>query len=823
MSELSLVATLTDNASKTASKIAGSVRGIGESAGRSARGGVAKLGGAIRTGLVTGAAIGVTALAGLGIAAGGVAHDGLIAQKNLQTELGLTAEEAKNTANIATEVWGNNFAGSIEEAASVVAVARKELGDLSDNELTRATENALRLSDTFDLDIAESLDAVNSMMSNMGITSDQAFDLITTGMQGGLGASGDFLDSVREYSNIFGSAGFSATQMFSIMETGLQGGVLGSDKIADSIKEMTIRLTEGGEGVSLAFEAIGQDFDQIQESVASGESNWGDYFESIVSGLSSIDDPVKRQAAQVAIFGTMAEDLGVNFTDSLSSMTTNLRDVQGATQALDERYNNLGDVIEGFKRRGLLAIKPLGDILLNLALSILPYVEEALAIVERALEPILWAVGGLFESMREGESITQALTQTFTDLGAVFGLNEQQINRIVTAVSNFVSSAQAALAPVIEFINNNVQLSDVLTALSIILLSVVLPAIGSVVVAMAPLILAGAALVAGITFLRQAYDENWGGIREKTDQVITFVLEKFEVFRGWVVSVLVPKLEELRVKWVDEVWPQIREALAIAWAFIQEKWGILRDWIVGTLLPKLEELRVKWVDEVWPQIREALAIAWAFIQEKWGILRDWIVGTLLPKLEELRVKWVDEVWPQIREALAIAWEFINDVWGQINTFLQSTLPDALDKAKRKWNEVMEGLRSKINSVSGPITGFFDAVRGFANWLGSHVFSFNISLPDLPDWAIPGSPLPIHTAWVNFDKTLNQIVRKPRTLSLPQIPIVGDQASSSPDIIRQAIDRSITHNFYIQQITINNQFAENREEDFSLRMSLTGVF
>src|SRR5690606_1684169 len=112
------------------------------------------------------------------------------------------------------------------------------------------------------------------------------------------------LDTIGEYSGLFSEAGFTAAEMFSIMETGAQGGVLGTDKIADSIKEMGIILNEGGDEVAAAFDTIGLSFGDIQQSVADGEATWADYFDDIVGGLQGIDDPLLRNQAQVAIFGT---------------------------------------------------------------------------------------------------------------------------------------------------------------------------------------------------------------------------------------------------------------------------------------------------------------------------------------------------------------------------------------------------------------------------------------------------------------------------------------------------------------------------------------
>ena len=48
------------------------------------------------------------------------------------------------------------------------------------------------------------------------------------------------------------------------------------------------------------------------------------------------------------------------------------------------------------------------------------------------------------------------------------------------------------------------------------------------------------------------------------------------------------------------------------------------------------------------------------------------------------------------------------------------------------------------------------MQGFWDWIKGKVFDFQINLPDLPAWALPGSPLPIHTAWKAFGAEMDRI-------------------------------------------------------------------
>jgi phage-related minor tail protein len=159
---------------------------------------------------------------------------------------------------------------------------------------------------------------------------------------------------------------------FSLMETGLQGGVLGTDKISDAIKEMNVRLNEGGDEVKEAFGAIGLDFDRIAGFVRSGDEAWADYFDNIVVGINSIENPIARSQAQIAIFGTMAEDLGVSFTEGLSTSVTTLEDLAGAADSVATTGASIGEQWDIAMRQLLVGLQPVAE-------TFLPMLSEGIA------------------------------------------------------------------------------------------------------------------------------------------------------------------------------------------------------------------------------------------------------------------------------------------------------------------------------------------------------------------------------------------------------------------------------------------------------------
>lgn len=344
------------------------------------------LGGALAGGaLAAGAAI-----VGIGTAAFNVAQDTDTAAKDMAASLGIPIEEAEKFAAVAQRVYGNNFADSVGDASEAVQELARTMDLAADDaNLQGLAEDAFRLRDAFGIDVTESIDAAKTLMDQFGLTGQQAFDLIAKGNQEGLNRSGDFLDTIGEYSNLFSAAGFDAGQFYSILETGSQGGVLGTDKIADAMKEMGIILNEGGDDAKAAFDAIGLNYDRIAGYVRAGDEAWADYFPGIIAGLNSIENPIARSQAQVALFGTMAEDLGVSFTEGLSSATTSLDAFAGSADLIDQKYQTLGQVWEGAMRQISVGLAPLGEALLPIAQDLMPLLVSGISNVVNALVPFI--------------------------------------------------------------------------------------------------------------------------------------------------------------------------------------------------------------------------------------------------------------------------------------------------------------------------------------------------------------------------------------------------------------------------------------------------
>lgn len=683
-------------------------------------------------------AAGVGAVAAIGAGALSAAVDTRNASFDMQAQFGMTAEEAERTAQLARDAWANNWGASVGDVSGVMGSVIQQLGDfgvVSDEAITGATTDALALRDVFGVETPASIDAARALMERFGVDSETAFNIITTGMQSGLSANGDFMESITEYAPVFEAAGFNAAQMYSIMESGAASGVLGTDKISDAIKEMNIKLTEGGDATRDAFSSMGMDFNEIAGFVASGDETWADYFDDIVAGINGIEDPIERQKAQVAIFGTMAEDLGVNFTEGLTSAGAAIGDFEGATDSLNAKYQDFGSLWEGVKRQVIDALSPVADFVLGL-------VNDHLPRIQGAIQPFIDALGGFFRNLQEGMSPLDAFIEAIWDIAPpellatlvdfrdniLPGLTEK-FTLIKDRVIEFVS-------PIANAILNFVSFKDVLIGLGIAILSFVLPIvaglIGSLITFLAPIL----AVIGVVALLRTAWENNWGGIRDKVAEVWGAIQPVLQMVWDWL-SVNIPAgLEALRAFWVDNVWPAIQGAIEFVWPIIQAIFNTLVHIIQTVVIPMIQELYTWWVDTAWPAISEALQTAWEdVIKPALYELRDFVIDTLLPAIQELATKWTEEIWPAIKTAISEAWEnVIKPAFEAISTFAKETVPNAIGKMRDKFNEITGNIRGAIQPMKDLWDQFVGAVVSFWEWLTGKDFSIEISVPTVPTYS-----------------------------------------------------------------------------------------
>lgn len=370
----------------------------------------------------------LAALGGLGIKA---ADDMQKAFGKIQAQTGATKEETKALMGTARELWRNAYGQDVNEAADAVATVNKNMQGLgqSTEDIKELTEAAFVLRDAFGYDIQESTRAARALMQNFGVDGAKAMDLIAVGAQKGGDYSQELIDTVNEYSTYFGAMGMSAESMFNILIQGAQSGAWNLDKVGDAVKEFNIRAKDGSETTAEGFEAIGLNAEEMGQKIAEGGEAGEQAFMATVAALAAIEDPVKQNAAGVALFGTQWEDLESKVITGLNPAKDMLGEVEGATEnAGAALYDNFGTRLTGMLRTLQDALVPLGNTLITV-------IEPAINKVAQIAEKLSNWFGSLSETNQKWIVILGIAAAAIGPLLVVIGFLITSIGTIVTAIT----------------------------------------------------------------------------------------------------------------------------------------------------------------------------------------------------------------------------------------------------------------------------------------------------------------------------------------------------------------------------------------------------
>ena len=393
---------------------------------------------------------------------------------------GLVGSELEEMSDVLKDVYGNNFGESMEDAAAGITAVYQATG-LTEDALAETTKAAFALSDTFGYDIAESARAAKAMMTNFGISGEEAMGLIAAGAQNGLDYSGELIDSINEYSVQFAKLGFSADDMFNIFQQGADSGAWNLDKVGDAIKEFSIRSIDGSKTTTEAFTALGLDADEMMATFAAGGDGASIAFQGVLAALMDMDDQVQRDALGVSLFGTQWEDLG---TDAMAALADISSEAYNAEDALDKinsvKYDNLTDAFEGIKRQAEVSLLPIASTIANAFTHIAPVIgslfEQLGPIIEQVTEESMPFISEFLGGM--GEALQEVLPMVLELGKKLLPIISSFIKQLLPPLLNLI---RQILPPVIQIV------TALLPALSQILLSI-LPMLTQLLSAILPVI-----------------------------------------------------------------------------------------------------------------------------------------------------------------------------------------------------------------------------------------------------------------------------------------------------------------------------------------------
>lgn len=533
-----------------------------------------------------------------------------------------------------------------------------------------------------------------------------AFEALTQGMQGG------------------------AAQMLSALQDS-SGGLITNTDLMKSFNtaaalvstDFATRLPDAMTYLSRVSAATGEDMNFLLDSLVKGvgrlstpildnlgiQLNLTEAYQAYAESVGKSTDELTKSEQQTALMNTVMEKLASN-TEGMTAMANPF-------SALKVMISNLKDEV-GLKL--LPVITPLVSRFQELA-------ETAISRLTPALDSILSAVSlvgeaflSFIDHLLNGTPLCESLATALSKLlppevtGVILDFGETILPAIIEGLRGLWDIVLSVLGPIIEAVGQFVSWKDVMAGIAVSIASVLIPAIigfvSTFASAIAGVVAAFAVVTALVVLLRTAWENNWLGIRDIT---------------------------------------------AAVWSVLQTAFSELQTFILGTVIPAAQALYDKWVTEIWPTIQTVTTNVWAVIRAIFTELGRWINDNLVPWLKFLHAVWVEQVWPAIQNAIRNAWNIIRPIWETLKEWLEATIPNALRPLSGIFAGVMGSITAAIVPVRDAWSSFVSAVQGFWNWLTGKVFTFEISLPDLPTWAAPPSTSPTRAAGKAFTDDLDK--------------------------------------------------------------------
>lgn len=217
---------------------------------------------------------------------------------------------ARASADAYTNVFGDSVAGNMDTARRAIEAGLIPR-DATQKDIQDTIQGLSTVTDILGEEVPAASRAAGQLIkTGLAKNSQEAFDIIVKGSQKGLNASEDWLDTISEYAIQWKKLGLSAEDAMALQSQMVQKGARDTDVASDALKEFSIRAMDGSESSAEAFEALGLGAEEFTDKFNQGGTVARDALNTVLTKMRELEDPTKKNAVAVGLFGTQAEDLG---------------------------------------------------------------------------------------------------------------------------------------------------------------------------------------------------------------------------------------------------------------------------------------------------------------------------------------------------------------------------------------------------------------------------------------------------------------------------------------------------------------------------------
>lgn len=584
---------------------------------------------------------------------------------------GETGQAAEESANVIKSVYSDGVGESMDSVADAVLMVKKNLGDLSETDLTNLTQQAITLDELYGIDMNETLRGVNSLMQQYGLTAQEAMDYIVVGTQNGLDKTNELGDNLSEYAGKFSQAGYSASEYFQLLDNGLKNGAYNLDKVNDAINEVTTRLVDGTIG-----ESIGSFSTKTQELFTSwqnGGATQKQVIDSIVADIGNCTNQQEALNLAALAFGTMAEDGNLKFITSLTSVGSTYDSVKGSAQGMFDATTTPMQQMESNTRKLQQALVPLGEKLAELANAILP-----------PLVSVITTIGGWFEKLpgpvQNFVIILGALLAAFTALTpviAAISVAMVALNISMLPIIAVIAAVAAAIAGIIAIIQN----WGAVTQWFGELWNTICTGIGAMV----------DSLKAWFSNLWTHLQSVWEGI---CNVVQTAVMLLGSIIQGAIDIITLP---------FQMIWENCKGIVSSVWEGIKS--------VVSSAIHEVSST----ISSVMGAIKNVISTVWNAISSKVSSVLNTIKTTVSTVFNAVK-SVASTVWNGIKSVISSVVDGIKSKVSSVFNGVKSTVTSIFNGIKSTatsvWNGIKEAIIKPVEAAKNAVKGIIDKITGF---------------------------------------------------------------------------------------------------------------
>lgn len=584
---------------------------------------------------------------------------------------GETGQAAEESANVIKSVYSDGVGESMDSVADAVLMVKKNLGDLSETDLTNLTQQAITLDELYGIDMNETLRGVNSLMQQYGLTAQEAMDYIVVGTQNGLDKTNELGDNLSEYAGKFSQAGYSASEYFQLLDNGLKNGAYNLDKVNDAINEVTTRLVDGTIG-----ESIGSFSTKTQELFTSwqnGGATQKQVIDSIVADIGNCTNQQEALNLAALAFGTMAEDGNLKFITSLTSVGSTYDSVKGSAQGMFDATTTPMQQMESNTRKLQQALVPLGEKLAELANAILP-----------PLVSVITTIGGWFERLpgpvQNFVIILGALLAAFTALTpviAAISVAMGALNVSMLPIIAVIAAVAAAIAGIITIIQN----WGTITQWFGELWNTICTGIGAMV----------DSLKAWFSNLWTHLQSVWEGI---CNVVQTAVMLLGSIIQGAIDIITLP---------FQMIWENCKGIVSSVWEGIKS--------VVSSAIHAVSST----ISSVMGAIKNVISTVWNAISSKVSSVLNAIKTTVSTIFNAVK-SVASSVWNGIKSVISSVVDGIKSKVSSVFNGVKSTVTSIFNGIKSTatsvWNGIKDAIIKPVEAAKNAVKGIIDKITGF---------------------------------------------------------------------------------------------------------------